>query len=94
MRTLHTILIIILLIFVFLAGFFLDRFVFTGRVVEVIDVNNKYTYTKAICKENKCVDVLITCEDGKVVGMEPVSDFVEHPEEWIDLRNLSESFCG
>lgn len=97
MRKKYWVLIIVLLILAFLLGMFFNRIVFTGRVVEDVEKtgNGKYSWTKAICNnEKECIDVLIKCEDRKVVGIEPVSKFIENPENWIDPRgNAINDFC-
>jgi len=85
----------ILMILAFLLGLFLNKIVFTGKVVETEENLEKHTLTKAICNsENECIDVLITCENGKVVKIEPVSELVKHSEDWNDLRNPSDLCHG
>ena len=60
----------------------------TGNVVSINQVDNNYTWTSAICDgENKCIDVLIECENGSVKNLQPMSDFVEFSEDWKDPRN-------
>jgi len=86
------VIVFILVISAFLLGLFFNKLVFTGKV---IDTNlASYSWTKAICNsENKCVDVKIDCENGKVSSVELVSGMIENPEDWIDPRNNSEALC-
>jgi uncharacterized membrane protein len=85
---------IVSIILAFLVGFFINNFIgsFTGRVVQ--DSLNNYSHTKAICNSDKeCIDVLITCENGKVIRIEPVSDIIKHDINWTDFREEKE-LCG
>ncbi len=55
----------------------------TGQAVgeidnEIISTSGNYTWTKAICNDNECIDVLIHCSDGKVESIEPASKLVEN----------------
>lgn len=84
---------LIALVFVvgLVVGLLLDRFVFTG---EVVSVGRDYSYTTAICgADNECVDVLVDCSHGGVVGLEPVSDLIDFGEDWEDFRDSSAEFC-
>ncbi len=58
----------------------------------VNDYETKYVWTRAICTQGDCIDVEITCERGKVTGLQPVSDYVRHEVGWTDPRNVSE-YC-
>jgi hypothetical protein len=83
--------IVVLLVIVFFAGFFL-RTGFTGKAV--IDVNNKYSYTRALCNsENECMDLLVSCENGNVASIVAGSKVVKQLDGWQDPRNLSEKLC-
>ncbi len=74
-----------------LAGFF-DEVSLTGRAVEESDLN--YTYTKAICNsENRCIDVLVECEGGKVKSLEPVSSLRFFGDKFEDFREDISGFC-
>jgi len=89
-------LIILLIVAIFVVGLVLgfaaSNFVFTGEVVG--DVSDDYTYTTAICNlDNDCIDVLVSCSNGGVAGLEPVSELVEFGEEWEDARE-KEGFCS
>lgn len=66
-------------------------FNFTGKSVSELEDN--YSYTKAICNTNKeCIDVLIVCENKKVKSLEPIGDIVKFGEDWEDFR-AKEEFC-
>lgn len=73
----------ILMVLSFIAGIFAHDVSFTGKVV--LEPRG-YSYSTAICNENKCVDVLVNCSGNEVLSVEPVSDFVEFEESWIDER--------
>jgi hypothetical protein len=61
-----------------LVGLLANNFVFTGKAVDETLEARSYTHTKAICNSNKeCIDVLISCEKGKVKNIEPVSELRE-----------------
>lgn len=75
-------------------GFAFDNFVLTGRVVDTDNESlNNYSYTKAICNNEGCIDIVIYCEDGEVKEIEPVSDFVELEENLANLRENGR-FCN
>ena len=85
------ILVAVLIILAFLAGLFLDRFVLTGQAVQ----GEKYTWTTAICNsQNECIDVLVECENGNVVSIEPVSDLKKFEDDWEDIRGGVGELCG
>lgn len=89
--------IIFLFAFLFIAGFIFglvfDNFILTGRVTE--DISKNYTYTRAICSnKNQCIDILVTCENGRVKSLEPVSNLVKHDQNWKDPRQKLEEFCS
>jgi len=45
------------------------------------------TWTKAVCnEENYCLDVLVTCKQGKVVNVKPIGKGVQFSKEWRDPR--------
>lgn len=67
-----------------IAGFFLGEVSLTGRVVEDV---SEYSYTRAICSGNECIDVVVHCEGGDVVDIEPDFYLVEHEEGWEDPRD-------
>jgi hypothetical protein len=72
-----------------IAGFFLRGVSMTGNVVNLLD---EYSYTRAICSENECIDAVVFCEGGNVVKIEPIFYMVEHEKGWEDPRK--EEFSG
>ncbi len=83
-------LIVFLIIIAFLLGLFFNKIILTGKVVENL---NKYSWTKAICNDDGCIDVLIECDSGKIVSMKPVSNFTNF-ENFSDTRgNLINVYC-
>ena len=57
---------------------------------------NTISWVKAICsKNNYCIDVMITCENGRLTGIEPVPDGIYFPEAWDDPRpeDLLNKWC-
>lgn len=60
----------------------------TGNVVQN-DEDNNYSWTKAICNDGKCIDVLIECSNGNVVSLKPMSNVVEMTDNSI-IGNSSE----
>lgn len=84
-------LVILSIVLIFSLGMFVDDFVLTGDVVRESD--SDYSWTSAICdEENNCLDVLISCSGGKVVDLKPITGLIDHPEGWIDPRDVKE-FC-
>lgn len=80
---------LIFLIFLIIFIFFLNLFLKDN-------LNNTFTYTKAICDEyNNCQDYLITCENNKVINSEPFTGAViRHDKDWNDPRNKYEDLCN
>jgi hypothetical protein len=79
----------ILIIVAFLLGYFSGKiFAFPGLIGKVIQ-ENEYTWTKAICNSGKCIDVLVTCKNGQVASLKPVSE-VQYIENLTG--NTNESF--
>lgn len=72
-------------------GVIIGRIDFSGSLTGDV-VLDEHTYTRAICNENKCIDVVITCFGGEVVSISPISELVNMGEDWEDIRN-NESFC-
>ena len=61
----------------------------TGKTIS----ENKYTYTTAICNQDKeCIDVLVSCQDNQVIKIEPTSDLINLKENWQDPRE-NVNFC-
>jgi hypothetical protein len=68
----------VLLVVAFVIGFFAKNSGLTGNVTmtggAIQEVEDNYSWTKAICNEGKCIDVLIECKNGNVVSLRPMSD--------------------
>ncbi len=90
----YVLLVFFLIIASFLLGLFLKDIVLTGKVIEENNKGN-YTWTKAICnEENKCIDVLVECSDGKVISMSPASDLKDFDDGWKDPRgDFAKTWC-
>lgn len=54
-------------------GFGISKMSLTGNVVS----QEEYSYTRAVCTANKCVDVLVDCENGKVISLKPMSELTD-----------------
>ena len=89
MRVLYILIAVLLLVVGVVVGFFVREFSLTGDVVKDLD---EYSYTRAVCSGEGCIDVIVSCENGDVVEIEPIFYLVEQEEEWIDPRE-SEGFC-
>lgn len=62
----------------------------TGNVIQ----EGFYSYTTAVCTpENECLDIVIGCENGRVISLEPLLFVVRHPSNWTDIRGNVSSFC-
>jgi len=76
-------------------GFFLLNNTITGKVIGNID--NNYSYTKAICNESKyCQDHEIKCQGKNVISIVPLTGAVaQFSEDWEDPRANNEitKFC-
>ena len=85
--------VVALIVIAFVFGLLASKFVFTGNAVK--DVSANYTWTKAICdRDNNCIDVEISCENGNVVKVVPVTGIVDHPKNWSDPRGeMANVFC-
>ena len=92
MKTWHVLIVVLLFVLGVAIGFFVRDFSLTGDVVKNFD---DYTYTRAICSERECIDVIVSCSGGDVVGIEPVFYLVEFEEGWEDPRGDEVSgFCS
>jgi hypothetical protein len=89
MKVLYVFVVILFLVLGFFIGFFVKDFSLTGEVVRGFD---EYSYTRAICSNGECIDVVVSCAGGDVVGIEPVFYLVEQEDGWEDPRD--ENFSG
>ena len=62
----------------FVLGFYFRDINLTGNTI----IEENYTWTKAICNGNKCIDIVVYCEQGNVVKVEPISDVKEFDANW------------
>ena len=66
----------------------------TGNVVADTH-SGTYTWTTAVCNDRQqCIDVRVTCEDGMVTSLTPVSDLHQFSEVWEDPRVHKQVFCS
>lgn len=64
----------------------------TGNAVS--EESGNYTWTTAVCNDkNECIDVLIECSEGQVMGISPVSNLTAFDENWTDPRNVNIRYC-
>ena len=89
------IIVFVLIVIAFVLGFLIGKLGngnVTGRAVD--ELGEKYSWTSAICDSNRCIDVLIECENGKVMNIEPLSkNFVEFDSDWKDPRVNGVKYC-
>lgn len=50
----------------------------------------EYILTKALCEDTTCRDYKITCNEGRVISMTPLTGFVTFPTDWEDTREKKE----
>lgn len=84
------ILIIIIAVFFFiLKPRLIGNVLLTGQITKNNQINQEYSYTKAICNEsNFCQDYEITCKNKQVVSQFPITGAViQHNANWKDPRN-------
>ena len=63
-------------------------FVFSLSQITGGTIQNYYTYTKAVCDEtNYCEDYEITCQDDKLVRMNPTGAVIQFSNDWKDPRD-------
>jgi len=80
------IIVVLLIVVAFVAGFFISKINFTGQVIQN-DYDDNYTLTKAICNNGKCIDVFIECLNGEVQSVIPVSDLIEVNFNDFEINN-------
>ena len=76
-----------------LAGIVVGNFVLTGRVVEVSESFPEYTYTTTLCKNQRCVSVLVECNNGEIVNFSLMSEYKEFGGDWENLRGDIRDYC-
>lgn len=72
-----------------IVSFLLQLVIPTGNVIEQTNI---YEHTMAVCNENECIDLLITCIDGEISEIKPISDVKIFDENFIDTRE-EQDFC-
>ena len=84
-----TILVILIVILSTVILFLSVNSLITGRVIEERNLNNDFSYTKAICDEsNYCQDNIIRCNGNKLISITPITGAaVQFPPNWQDPRN-------
>ena len=83
-----------LIVFVVAAGLLFFGIVFTGQIIQDIDDKEfDYEWTTAICEGNVCQDFKVTCKDGEVLEMAPLTGQVIFSDDWEDPRDRDESLC-
>jgi|SRR3989339_731265 len=84
---------IILLVVSFLMGHYSDLlFASSNSAVtgDVVEEKLDYTWTRAVCNDaNECLDVVVSCVNGQVKEIKPISDIISHSPDWKDPRNES-----
>ena len=91
MKAWYVLVVVLLLVLSGAVGFFVRDVSLTGMVVEDF---GEYSYTRAVCLENECIDVVVWCSGGDVVDIEPIFYLVEFGDEWEDPRGEGVSgFC-
>lgn len=64
----------------------------TGNVIQ--EAQGSYTWTTALCTDtNECIDVAVTCEDGKAVAVKPLSALHAFGDDWEDPRPARTDLC-
>ena len=76
------IIIILIVIGAFSIGFYLNGEL-TGRAIE--NIQETYSYTKAVCGDFGCLDLFIQCSNGKM----NVTPFTEYHNINLSLVNIS-----
>lgn len=89
---------VIVVVVALIVGILVGKYVFngslTGSAVSSNENNRSYSWTTAICDdENRCMDVLIECENGSVKSLKPVSDLREFADNWSDSRKGKLNYC-
>jgi hypothetical protein len=86
-----------LLLFLIAVGMFGYGFYYVGRIIDDVNTNQfgdyDYIWTTAICDGNECRDFKVTCKDGNVLDLEPITGFVTFGENWQDKREVNASLC-
>ena len=64
----------------------------TGNVIQ--EAQRSYTWTTALCTDtHECIDVEVTCADGKTVAVKPLSALHAFGDDWEDPRSGKQILC-
>lgn len=86
----------IFLLWIILLGITITTFVVASPSGNYVKNNDMLMWTKAICnEENYCIDVQITCKEGNVSDIKPISKGVYFQKQWKDPRpeEFKKEFC-
>ena len=87
----------LLVIVSLIMSFLIVNLVEKGITGSAIDTQiREYTYTKAICDENKCQDYVISCSGNNEVSRIPITGaMIQIDSEWEDPRSqeVINTFC-
>lgn len=91
-------LITIVVVVALVVGILIGKYALTGSLTGNIVSDNKagggYSWTTAICDdENRCIDVLVECENGNVKSLKPASNLMEFGDNWSDSRDGNGNYC-
>lgn len=61
---------------------------------EDVEEIGEYSWTTALCgNNNKCLDVLVSCNGTSVLNVTPYSKLIQNGEEWVDPRGGNPELC-
>lgn len=52
-----------------------------------------YSYTKAICEDNRCADYYVVCSEGEILELTQITGEVVFHKSWVDTRENKEITC-
>ena len=91
MKIRYFLVLVLLFVVGVVVGFVVRGGSLTGEVVRDLE---EYSYTRAVCSEEECIDVVVFCEGERVVEIEPIFYLIEHEDGWGDPRGEDVSgFC-
>ncbi len=80
---------LILIIIIALTIIIIPKLVLTGKTIQT----DNYSYTKAICTENKCRDYVVECDGKRLTKLTPTAHAIQQDNSWTDPRPDKE-LCG
>ena len=95
------VLVAVLIIVAFGAGYLVQNFVGTGFAVQEqglqntsLEIPERYSWTFALCTvEGRCMDVAAECNGTQVLNVSAVTEIGRHQEGWQDPRGGNPSVC-